>query len=95
MKLHRIEIDIAGEDGYEERTREWAKKFRCKANVITHNGPAGENPLYEIVGTKEDLRQLFTDYDGQAYLGWKEETRKEAVEEDVEELFRPEPYVEP
>lgn len=94
--LHRIEIDIAGEDGYEERTKEWAKKFDCLTKVITHNGPAGGNPLYEFVGTKENLRKLYEDYCRGAYIYptncSREEKRRvdEMVAGDMEELFQPE-----
>jgi hypothetical protein len=93
---HRIEIDIAGEPGYEERTKAWAKKFDCIAKVITHNGPAGGNPLYEIVGTKDNLRKLFEDYCRGAYIYpincSREEKRRvdEIVASDMEELFQPE-----
>lgn len=87
---YRIELDIAGEFGYEKTTPEWAEKFGCRAELITHNGPAGGNPLYVFFGEKDALEALFRDYCAQSYPSVSAEKLKYLVNQEVEELFRPE-----
>lgn len=87
--LFQHEIDIVGSDGYEARTKEWAERFGCTAEVITHEGPAGGNPLYRIIGPMDNLRSLFEDYCRQAY---DDGDCEEELKRDMQELFDPGPY---
>ena len=84
MTTYSIELDIAGEDGYEARTKAWAKKFKCQAKVVTHNGPGGGNPVYRFTApSKDGLVALVKDYAAGTGLNGQD------LQDELEELYFP------
>ena len=60
--MYVIQLDIAHDYSSAELIRD-TYKFNIAAKVVTFNGPAGGNPLFEFYGNKKDLKRFVETYD--------------------------------
>ena len=60
--MYVIQLDIAHDYSSAELIRD-THKFNIAAKVVTFNGPAGGNPLFEFYGKKKDLKRFVETYD--------------------------------
>lgn len=60
--MYSIQLDIAADCSSAEIIRD-TFKFDIAAKVVSFNGPAGGNPIFEFYGNKEKLIKFCDAYD--------------------------------